>query len=75
MICLPFLALHSILIDMKAAGYYTRRSSPFLILVLNLNFVELGNLVSYILMIPYHDHSKSMIGVVDQFCWADSFVT
>ena len=30
---------------------------------------------SHLLMIPYHEYSKFMIGVVDQSLWSDSFVT
>ncbi len=40
-----------------------------------LTVIDLCNLESHILMIPYHDHSKFMIGVVDQSVWPDSFVT
>ena len=40
-----------------------------------LSVIELCNLASHLLMIPYHDHSKFMIGVMDQSLWSDSFVT
>ena len=40
-----------------------------------LTVIDLRLLESHILMIPYHDHSKFMIRVVDQSLWSDSFVT
>ena len=40
-----------------------------------LSVVDLGNLKSHLLMIPYHDHSRFMIGIMDQSSWGDKFVT
>ncbi len=40
-----------------------------------LSVVELSSTLSHLLMVPYHDHSKFMIGVANQSLWADKFVS
>ena len=47
----------------------TLESSP------TLNIVHLSDVLSHVLMIPYHEHSQFMIGVLGQSLWADKFVT
>jgi hypothetical protein len=41
----------------------------------HLKVIPLSKVVSHLLMIPYHEHSKLMIGVLGQSLWADKFVT
>lgn len=41
----------------------------------NLIVVHLSDVISHVLMIPYHDQSKFMIGVLNQSLWADQFVS
>ena len=36
--------------------------------------VQLSKLKSHLLMVPYHEHSKFMIGILDRSLWADKFV-
>ena len=40
----------------------------------HLTVVDLGKVESHMLMIPYHDQSKFMLGVMDQSKWSDIFV-
>ena len=41
----------------------------------HLSVVSLATVESHLLMVPYHDHSKFMIGVVDQCLWSNKFVS
>ena len=41
----------------------------------HLTVEHLSSVQSHLLMIPYHDHSKFMIGVTDQSLWCDKFVS
>jgi hypothetical protein len=40
-----------------------------------LSIVDLCLTQSHLLMVPYHDHSKFMIGIIDQTLWSDKFVS
>ena len=41
----------------------------------NLTIVHVSDMISHVLMIPYHDHSKFMIVVVSQSLWGETFVS
>jgi hypothetical protein len=41
----------------------------------HLTVIGLSSVQSHLLMIPYHDNSKFMIGIIDQSLWGDKFVT
>jgi hypothetical protein len=41
----------------------------------HLTVIGLNTVQSHLLMIPYHDNSKFMIGIIDQSLWGDKFVT
>jgi hypothetical protein len=41
----------------------------------HLTVEHLSLVQSHLLMIPYHEHSKFMIGVIDQSLWCDKFVS
>ena len=41
----------------------------------HLKIVCLESVESHLLMIPYHAHSKFLIGIVSQSLWANKFVT
>ena len=40
-----------------------------------LTVVCLNEVKSHLLMIPYHDNSKFMFGIIGQSLWGDKFVT
>jgi hypothetical protein len=41
----------------------------------SLSIIDLDSIKSHVLLIPYHENSKFMLGVLGQSLWADLFVT